>query len=202
MKISNELLKRYSVGNCNPQEKRAVEAWINYLQDDGLLSEKEFGNSIDSIRTKLFKTLFHQKGETPIIRFYKNSMRFAAAACIIFAAFFGGRVSAKNTSSKTIEDRRFNEHLYFVGNGDLKGNLPGNNFQIEFGGVLQLYNASKKMQSVVVGDSTFRLHPGLYYYLEGSTQNPKLVDSKVYGNKVFLGTPSAKYVSIVRTDNL
>lgn len=201
MKISNELLKRYSVGNCNPQEKLAVEAWINSLQDDGLLSEKEFGNSIDSIRKKLFKTLFHQKGETPIIRFYKNTMRFAAAACIIFAAFFGGRVSANRDTPVHRNGIKFNENLYIYNGKKSYGNIPGEFFKIQLDGRIRLYNASKKTQRLIVGDSTFTLHPNRNYYLTGSTESAELTaESEEFIGKYSEDTIPAVF-SILRLNN-
>ena len=83
MKITPELLKKYSEGNCTEDEIRLVESWLSSLDDDAVLSDKEIGDSIYNIRTKLHTTLSDSGSGSKVIPLYKKVMRYASAVIIL-----------------------------------------------------------------------------------------------------------------------
>ncbi|MEM6893795.1 MAG: hypothetical protein AAF554_08910 [Bacteroidota bacterium] len=182
--MNKSLLTKYYNNSCTDVEKKAVEAWLKADDLDESLSistkEKiEIKEEIwESIRSK------NNLKTGRVLRLIRKSLKVAAAACIIFASFLGGRVSA-NVNAPTINSpTKLNEHLYIYSGKKSYGNLPGELFKVQFDGRLRFYNASKKTQKLMVGDSVFTLHPKQNYYLIGNTESAELTT----GRNEILGT--------------
>lgn len=181
MKISKELLQKYVSGNCTEDERKEIDIWLN---SGGKFPkthyEELFEPRKEIIRQKLHKRLWHNYNT--LGRNTKRIIRFSAAACMLFGAFLGGRVSA-NTNAPAIVESHKNEkqHLYITGGKGSNGNLPGDNFQVKFDGTLRLYNGSLKPQTVQSGSSSFILEPKQAYFLTGSTENAQLINDLSIG---------------------
>ena len=106
---------------------------------------------------------------------HRPFVRYAAVACIIFIAFFGGRYSTGTVNASPVPEDPTADHLFIFGYKDAVGNLPGNNFKIKFDGSLRLYNNSVAPKRINVGDTSFMLTPRKSHYLIGNSQNPELI---------------------------
>mgnify|MGYP001791973795 CR=1 FL=1 len=175
MKISKELLQKYASGTCTEEEHEFIEKWLN---SGGSFSETGYERLFEPrkeiVRQQLHRRLWHNYNTMG--RNTKRVIRLSAAACMLFGAFLGGRVSANSKAPVALESPRFEEHLYIKGVKDVQGdlNLPGDYFRVRFDGTLRLYNASKKVQVVQSGDSLFTLEPNRAYYLSGNTKRAEL----------------------------
>lgn len=180
MKITKELLQRHSLGICSEAERKAVEEWFNSKEDTdtGLAMVEDEEINEDRVWSKLGQLSPElQSFDTPgnIIPLYRSLARYAAAACIIFLAFFGGRFSAGTAKASPAPEDPTADHLFIFGYKDTVGNLPGNNFNIEFDGSLRLYNNAMTPKRINVGDTSFTLTSKRDHYLIGDTQNPELI---------------------------
>ncbi|MEM6772656.1 MAG: hypothetical protein AAF597_18905, partial [Bacteroidota bacterium] len=92
---------------------------------------------------------------------------------------FGGRLSAY-TSTDAVTNKVPKNHLYITGGNGAHGSLPGDAFQVKFAGTLRLHNDGPRAKAIEVGDSTFTLAPQRTYYLQGSVENPRLLDRAIY----------------------
>ncbi|MEO1099687.1 MAG: FecR domain-containing protein [Bacteroidota bacterium] len=88
MKITRELLIKYSRGECTKNEIVSIEEWLSSNEDDAMLSDIEFGDSIRNVRHKLLGSLPELQAEPKVIPLYKRVMRYAAAVTILFAIGF------------------------------------------------------------------------------------------------------------------
>ncbi|MEQ6118101.1 hypothetical protein [Reichenbachiella sp. MALMAid0571] len=201
MKVTSSLLRKYVAGLCTPQEAQEVESWMSSFEDDAVLSPEEIGNSPQIIRERLYGVLFGSGEKTPVIPLYKKLVKYVAAACIIFATFFGGRFSANTANANTIVDKSPKGHLYISGGKGTKGNLPGKVFKLQFDGTLRLYNSAMGQKSVQVGNTSFILESRQTYYLLGSIEKPNLINSDyLHINYDEFGSPKGDF-SISRLDN-
>lgn len=196
MKITKELLERYAQGKCTEAELSAIEDWLPNEADE---TDRLSDHALASEKKKVWaRILLHQKSDTPIIRFYKNTMRFTAAACIVFGAFVGGRLSANSKSNYNTRKIDIEEHLYVYGKNGYEGHLRGTEFKIEFDGTLGLYNASLGDQVISTGDTIFILQPGKRYNLYGQTDAPLFLPQGK--NLTFDERPTAEHFSVLRTN--
>ncbi|MEM8506994.1 MAG: hypothetical protein AAF717_04155 [Bacteroidota bacterium] len=199
MKISKALLAKYAENNCTPEEKRLVENWLDtYETLDNVSNGGEFKAFHDDTWDEIARRSGF--GDRKVITLAKTLFKYVAAACIVYGAFLGGRVTASPAMEKSNASRTFKEHLYVVGGNGVDGNLPGKRFKLKFDGTLRLFNASQKEQIVVTGDSTFVLVPGKTYYLIGSTDSPKLINNLIESTGHYSKTPKVSEFSILRID--
>ncbi|MEM9389496.1 MAG: FecR domain-containing protein [Bacteroidota bacterium] len=84
MKITRELLIKYSRGECTKNEIVTVEEWLSSNEDDAMLSDLEFGDSIENVRHKLLGSLPELQAGPKVIPLYKRAMRYAAVVVILF----------------------------------------------------------------------------------------------------------------------
>ncbi|MEM1260086.1 MAG: hypothetical protein AAGH81_16270 [Bacteroidota bacterium] len=196
MKISKALLAKYAQGKCNPQEQQLVEDWLNQHET---LEDKDEVGEFKKFHDETWRKIAHGSGfgKRKAITSARSLIRYAAAACIIFGAFIGGRVSANPGSAVTVDANGYKENLYLTGGPNLRTNLKGDHFRVNFKGTLSLYNASNKEQIITTGDSTFILGPKKVYYLSGSTVDPMLIEG--FGNNY--DDPMVSELSILRIDN-
>lgn len=200
MKITSSLLKKYTSGQCTPQEVKLVEDWLSTSEDDAVLSPQEIGDSPKVIRDNLYTSLFNAGDNSASLPLYSKLSRYAAAACVIFAAFFGGRFSANTANATMAVDPHPKDHLYISGGNGSQGNLSGKVFKVSFDGSLRLYNGSMNPKSIQVGDTAFVLEARHYYYLQGSVNKPSLI-KETYSTYDFGDTFKPEgYFSILRLD--
>ena len=196
MKISKSLLAKYAQGTCNPEEKHFVENWLDAQESLGNVNDEgEFKKFHDETWGEIARILGF--GKPRILPSPGLFLKYAAAACIIFGAFIGGRVTASSGSKGSHLNTLYEEHLYLTGGNNLMANLPGERFKLKFEGTLQLFNASDRDQFIVSGGTTLVLKSGVVYYLMGSTDKPQLIEEIVgYPN-----VPDASNLSIRRIDD-
>ncbi|MEN1783793.1 MAG: hypothetical protein AAGF77_01530 [Bacteroidota bacterium] len=185
MKITEEMLRRYVQGKCTEKERIAIESWIPDISDiTKRLSQSTLDNQSDLMWRFISHTInqsqnkentqTHWKRSPKVISMYKKAVRLISAACIIFAAFLGGRASANSGVTYIIKDKTQPERLYVFGGNGGKGSLPGDIFRIDFNGTLRLFNSTTKQQTILVGDSIFVLQSKRSYFLKGSTDHSTL----------------------------
>ncbi|MEM0940800.1 MAG: hypothetical protein AAGI25_13555 [Bacteroidota bacterium] len=68
------------------------------------------------------------------------------------------------------------DHILIYGGNGTKGNLPGDNFKIQFDATVKLYNNGLSNKTVIVGDTSFVLESHKFYYLIGDITAPELKD--------------------------
>ena len=196
MKISKTLLAKYAQNKCTPEEKLFVENWLSaYETFENIDDEGEFKPFQEQTWEQIAEQA--QFGNRKVISFSRTIIKYAAAACILFGAFIGGRVSANSSTGKTENVKNYEEHLYVSGGDKLNTHLAGDQFKIKYQGTLQLFNGSLKSQTIFVGDSTFIIKPGVFYHLMGSHQNPKLLSGLEIGVK----DANVSDLSILRIDD-
>ncbi|MEM8765095.1 MAG: hypothetical protein AAGD88_14855 [Bacteroidota bacterium] len=173
MKITNELLKKYAEGRCTDEEKALIEKWMT---SDTSADEEVFIGEFEPHKESAWKSILVKVTEKhpDTISIFRTFIKVSAAASILFATFLGGRVSANVNVPTTNSSSKFKEQLYIYSGKIPYGNLPGELFKVQFDGRLRLYNASKKTQRLMVGDSVFTLHPERNYFLTGSTESAEL----------------------------
>ena len=205
MKITRELLQKYGCGECTDEEIQFIESWIPGESDittnfDSTFSDQAeetvWNNLVSQHQLDKSASNHHSNSST---RIFKIFARVSVAACFLFASFFGGRLSAKSISKGKVETFAYKEHLYVFGGQNIVTNLPGTRFDIHFKGSLQLFNASKKEQTIVTGDSTFLLPAGAIQYLTGSSAKPKLtMDQEEMESNGRLGVSDFSILSTIK----
>ena len=177
MKVTKELLERHGMGLCTKEEKKAVKEWFESLENPSAQDQAKVSQQINRERlwgrvTEIIPAL--KNGGAPVIPMYQKITRYAAAACIIFAAFFCGRFSANTVNANPVPTDPTSEHLFYSGSYGAIGNLPGSTFKIDFEGAIRLFNNSKSPKTIQVGDTSLILPPHQHFYLMGDVQNPEL----------------------------
>lgn len=196
MKISKELLAKYAKNECSPKEKRFVENWLDESDTLNMINEEgEFKKYQADTWDKIAQ--ISGFGKRKVIPLSRRFFQYAAAACIIFGAFIGGRATASSGSERFNLNKGYENHLYLTGGNNLRANLPGKRFQLKFEGTLQLFNASNREQTILTGDNTFTLKSGTSYYLIGTTNEPQLIE-EIVG---YPSMPNVSNLSILRIDD-
>lgn len=179
MKITEELLKKHLLGETIEEEKKAIKEWFEQSEnvqtglqilEMGEQDKKEIWSMIQDLNPDLQTT----KTPTKVIPLYRSAARYAATACIIVAAFFGGRSIAPVATATDAPEDPTADHLFITGGNGAKGNLSGDTFRVSFDGTVKLYNNSLIKKTVKVGDTSFSIAPRKSYYLNGNAENPKL----------------------------
>ncbi|MEM6526142.1 MAG: hypothetical protein AAF693_20265 [Bacteroidota bacterium] len=209
MKITKELLKRHGMGLCTTEEKKAVEEWFDRLEGP-MMSTRSFQEIEENKKetwNKLSKMVPELDGHVATDRLksiplYYKVTRYVAAACIIFIAFFGGRYSTGTVNANPAPKDPTADHIYIFGAKGAVGNLPGNQFMIEFDGAIKLYNNSISPKNIIVGDTSFMITSRKDFYLVGSTENPELIiqDRNVTSFEELRSIEMEGYFSIHRQD--
>ena len=205
MKITKELLNKHSKGLCSEEERIAVEEWfeMDEVPATGLRMFRGKEVNKERIWSRVLQDLplmGNQSGSTRTIPLYKKLTRYAAAVCIIFAAFFGGRLSTGTANANPVMDKTPKDHLYITGGNGAKGNLPGESFNVKFDGNVRLFNGASGQKSIQVGDTCFILESHQTYYLSGSLEKPQLLSYWNVTGENYQNTKPEGYFSIRRTD--
>ncbi|MEM6737603.1 MAG: hypothetical protein AAGC64_06705 [Bacteroidota bacterium] len=203
MKVTTELLERHGMGLCTEEEKKAIKLWFETLDDPSMNLPVTPEVNEDRIWSKMSQSAPELQGYvgTPNLPLLRRVVRYAAAACIIFAAFFGGRFSANTANANPAPQDPMVDHLFIYGGDNAKGNLPGDAFKIGFNGTIKLYNNGFSKKTIKVGDSSFVLESHKYYYLIGNTENSELMDYTYYsGNGSEKSETLKGYFSLHETD--
>ncbi|MEM1336092.1 MAG: hypothetical protein AAGF96_00010 [Bacteroidota bacterium] len=200
MDIDKKLIEKYFKGECTLEEEKKILDWLESGDFDGGL---ELPNKVkQQMKTRIWQKVSN-KVSFPVLKTtpaHRKYLQVGVAACIICISFFGGRLSAKNLSANTKETSALKEHLYVNGGKDMIIDIPGDEFKIKFEGTLQLYNASREIQTINTGDSTLTLLPSTKYFLIGSSDKPKLIHHLSLGPGEKSPVPNIKEISILRTD--
>lgn len=207
MKVTRELLKRYGLGLCTAQERKEIEKWFDTLDDPSSRLGKSLRPTFDDEliwskmsekRPQLSKTLNFKRATNLVV--FSDVMRYAAAACFVLVVFFAGRFSVGTAQASPPSKDPTADHLFIFGASGAVGNLPGENYTIEFDGALRLYNNSIKPKKIYVGDTTFMISSKSNHYLIGDTQNPELIVQERNANAFEKSEPIevAGYFSIHR----
>ncbi|MEM7509496.1 MAG: hypothetical protein AAF388_01105 [Bacteroidota bacterium] len=206
--INKALLQKYFNGDCSSAEKARVEAWL--ASDEYETTPLPFDATTKAdIKSSMWKNItadmdsegLATERDAPVVPLHRRVLRYAAAACLLIAVFFGGRISASYFNTKTKTDKSPHDHLYIAGGNGAQGHLPGDYFKVKFDGTLRLYNDGLMPKTIEVGDTTFALLPKQTYYLEGSVERPQLlgIGSYTYPDNDFQDLRG--YFSILRMDN-
>ena len=180
-KIDRKLLQKFFTGTCSEDEKKRVEAWLVSGEYDEPLTIRETAK--EQYKKLMWENIsadMDSGNNVPVIPLYKRLARYAATACIIFAAFFGGRFSAGTANANPVADKSPKDHLYIYGANGSWGHLPGQSFKVRFDGVVRLYNGSQGLKSIQVGDTSLVLESYQTYYLGGSEENPTLLNDDLF----------------------
>ncbi|MEM8895950.1 MAG: FecR domain-containing protein, partial [Bacteroidota bacterium] len=72
-----------------PNEKRLVEEWLESVKDDAVLSEEEFSDSIDSIKSKLWSSAGLEENQVQLKPLYSKLLQYAAVFLMLISIGFG-----------------------------------------------------------------------------------------------------------------
>ena len=109
MQITPELLERYQLGLCTPEEKKFVEQWLDdtdYAPED--IPDKTSSAMSDAVWGALSEKITPDTA-AKVIPLHKRLMRYSAAAIILFT--FG--LSTYYLLNNSILDKRNNEMISF-----------------------------------------------------------------------------------------
>ena len=184
MKVTRELLRRYSQSKCTEAEIRIVENWLISADDDAFLSDEEIGNSPEKIKAKLFFSLFGSKQKVPLVPLYKKFTRYAAVACLVMLSFgVGYWMNPRNAS----------------GSGGLEENVTAH----QVAGLKYKATEHSKIVSisnVEEGETLLRFDGDLIIVNDGPTDQNLVVSSATHHSpfttKKFLIRSGQKYVVI------
>ncbi|MEM0942258.1 MAG: hypothetical protein AAGI25_21075 [Bacteroidota bacterium] len=180
MKVTTELLERHGMGLCTEEEKKAIKLWFETLDDPSMNLPVTPEVNEDRIWSKMSQSVpeLQGYGGAPTLPLHLRVVRYAAAACIIFAAFFGGRFSASTANANETIDKSSKDMLYVFGGNGAEGYLSGDQFKVGFDGVLRLYNNSFSQKTIHLGNTSFVLDSYQTYFLSGSAEKPRLISRK------------------------
>ena len=178
MKISNELLRKYIRGECNPNEKKAVENWMESSEVQGNLAEEQLATSIDSIREKLFSEIFAKSSRGRIIPLYKKVLKYTVAASIVLAVYMAGALLPnpfkKETVSVKIVEVGYPEPAPALYVSTFEGKaekIIAKEYNINFEGLIRIYSDSDETQTVICNGKRIELEPRMAYFLLDSKAN-------------------------------
>lgn len=181
MKITREVLKRYGLGLCSEEERKAIEEWIETLDDPSMrlstrvrpmVNTDRLWSKIAQERPEVKEQMSARKVRNIIL--LQNAMRYAASACFLLAAFLGGRFSVGSTMASPTVDKAPKEHLYIFGGNEARTQILGDSFQIKFDGAIRLYNSGLATKTIQVGDTSLILPSQKNIFLSRSSENPKI----------------------------
>ncbi|MEM1118804.1 MAG: hypothetical protein AAGJ18_00060 [Bacteroidota bacterium] len=176
-KVDKKLLQRYFNGTCTPAEQQLVELWLT--TDDYEEPLRFDAETKATLKTEIWQHIAEnmengQNKETRIIPLLRPVLRYAAAACLLIAVFFGGRFSV---NANTVVHQAPKDLLYLQGSHGAKGELLGQNFKMTIDGTVRLYNNGIASKQIQVGEQIFTVQPYTIYYLTGTVAQPELIKS-------------------------
>jgi hypothetical protein len=181
MKVDSKLLEKYYNGFCTKTEQEIVEKWLasdTFDTNETLnLPKKE---SKIAHKQKMWQNISKvmDKPEVKVVPLFKKLTKYAAVACFATTIFFAGRYS---TTINTAAEPQGNL-LVYGGNGT-HAKIPGNEFSLQFDGQLKLFNGSKEIKTVTVGNKTYTLEPMKTYFLMGDNQKSSLIAGLYFGEE-------------------
>ncbi|MEM9833830.1 MAG: FecR domain-containing protein [Bacteroidota bacterium] len=81
--VTKELIEKYHLGLCSPEEKKAVEAWLNSAEHQVDLTPEKDDEQVRQQIWQALRPTITQTREVRNIPLYKRLMRYAAAAIIL-----------------------------------------------------------------------------------------------------------------------
>ena len=172
MKITKKLLERHGLGLCSEEERKAIERWFETLDDPSLDLKTDSTPEFDKEYTwsKMTQDLPELEnrmslGKAKRIQLFKDSMRYAAAACFVIGIFFFGRISVTNVSATEIIDKSPKDILYVYGENGSYAQMDGGKYNVQFDGKLKLYNDSDEPKVILCGAKKFEMEPFKTYLL-------------------------------------
>ncbi|MEM6841822.1 MAG: hypothetical protein AAF632_06325 [Bacteroidota bacterium] len=204
MKVTAELIRKYHLGQCSPEEAVAVERWLrSESEEDSVLAEEELDKMADNVWQSVSSRL--DTGSAPAVPLYKKLTRYAAAACIIIGVFVAGLLTGFTYAEPLADTINNAEHLtdqlHIYGGDGAYGQIGGSRYRIEFEGVIKLENNSRKPKQVVCGEQEFTLQPQRTYFLSGSNQRARITDNSYSPNPPDFQNELAGGFSILRLDD-
>ena len=183
MKVTAELIKKYHLGLCTPEEALAVEGWLNSaLKEDSILTDAE----LEMMGTNVWESVLGniKPNQTKTIPLYQRVVRYSAAACLVFASFSGGYLLRPyvSTTEAAVASADTKGQLVIYHNNGKSTRIPAGRYDLRFHGSLKLYNGSDTPMFVSCGVKTLLLEPWQTYYLSGSDENHSLDSGRHIAN--------------------
>lgn len=198
MKITTELLRKYLQGHCNESETLAVKLWLEDVAEEtsrfaapemaGIKAEmwQEIATVLpgriheSAPRRRKTSGMFDQLA--PFLRL-ERAWPIPAAACLLFAVFLsgfftGGHLQASEMNA--VQMRTYPTEALVVHNQEKRTVMNGQEFSFLFEGTLRLSNTSGIPQIIRFSrgsDTAFTLKAGRSYFLVGSHESPRLIES-------------------------
>ncbi|MEM0940990.1 MAG: hypothetical protein AAGI25_14560 [Bacteroidota bacterium] len=187
MEINKELLRRYSIGLCSPEEKEAVDTWLRSEEDAPfnltVKQDAEFDLEEEKIWFKVSQEVpMLKRGsvskKSKIIPLYQRITSYTVAACLALLIFAGGiLISDQFDSSDTrasevvnnLEAQKFaKDLLYVTSNNSKPKKVSLENCEINFEGVIRLYSTSSSANEIICNGQQIKIEPGKAYFLLNS----------------------------------
>ncbi|MEM8939022.1 MAG: FecR domain-containing protein [Bacteroidota bacterium] len=96
MRVNSELIRKYHLGQCTPEESAAVEKWLNSTEEE---EQKLTGQELEEMSSNAWKgvsSMLEQEARAST-RLHKHITRYATAAIILFTVgFFSYRTLSDN----------------------------------------------------------------------------------------------------------
>ncbi|MEM9833807.1 MAG: hypothetical protein AAF944_24470 [Bacteroidota bacterium] len=190
--VDSELLKKYHRGLCTDEEKQAVEQWLASGGFEGALDLPDSEKA--ARKQQIWQTIARRAGwtEPKVVPMYRRVARYAAVACIVFAAFFGGRFSVSTANATNTVDKTPKDMLHIYGGNGAYAKMNADRYQLRFEGMLKLHNKAEQHKQIVCGEQEFTLEPHKTYFLSGSDRKAHLMTEYdflgTYHNRILLAS--------------
>ncbi|MEO1486780.1 MAG: hypothetical protein AAFU57_13605 [Bacteroidota bacterium] len=174
MKISKDLVRKYTLGKCTREERIIVENWLSSDPSDEINDDPTF---FDASRDMVWARIHSQiTGNNPRISSnykYQKLLRIGISACLIVGFYLAATFLPnpfENEPKLKIVEAAYTEPLPGIYVSTIDGKpkrISAENYNINFEGVLRIYSDSRKKQNVVCNGMELAIDPEVPYFIVG-----------------------------------
>lgn len=183
MKITPELLERYQLGHCTPEEKMEVEQWLDATEYEPSQIPHDITKDMAG---SVWKSLAEKMVNSPSKETLFKQLRLYAAAACIAIGFFGlgyfraSTILISDSLTATMEVTSMSDELlYLSSHPDNIKKIAADKFEVEFDGILRLYNNSRETKEIVCVGETLMVPPGqVSFFMNTKTKGLHKVNFK------------------------
>lgn len=171
MKITPELLEKYSRDKCNSEEKKLVANWINVTEEiPANLSSKQLKAMKSDVWNKLSQKHTADKTYGGSKSTFSHLVPLVAAACLVLGVFFNLAIGLPNSTKSSsqinkVSEIKTDDFLYLSNEPESNFKIASPLCKINFLGIARFFNNSKVDKTVVCEGKSLVIPPGRVTYL-------------------------------------
>jgi hypothetical protein len=186
MEVTQDMIRRFHLGQCSAPELEAVRRWLENTEEDGFAGTATLP---DPTRREMWNAIEKKTRRRPAYNAFRkwNAYHYVAAACLIVGLYMTG------IRMHSITHPRSGMLMITAGSGQVIS-TGSESCVLDFDGYLQLINTSDQHKVVIYNGNTprtFSLAPGQTYYLENVRGNAYLIEERLL-------SPNDNYLQFVR----